>query len=102
MILVQAMAIGLSQERYVDVLSRAGLPIRWRAICVPLTLDESCQTPRAFRPSNSLTSNGIKWIADGTDIERFGESLTRTPGLSARLFTPGEASRPLATPSRAP
>jgi len=34
---------------------------------------------------------------DVVDIERFGESLTRTPGLSARLFTPGEASRPLAS-----
>ena len=34
---------------------------------------------------------------DVVDIERFGESLTRTPGLSARLFTPSEASRPLAS-----
>jgi holo-[acyl-carrier protein] synthase len=34
---------------------------------------------------------------DVVDIERFGESLTRTPGLSARLFTPAEASRPLAS-----
>jgi len=34
---------------------------------------------------------------DVVDIERFGESLTRTPGLSARLFTPAEATRPLAS-----
>ncbi|WP_193609589.1 holo-ACP synthase [Nocardioides lijunqiniae] len=34
---------------------------------------------------------------DVVDIERFGESLERTPGLSARLFTPAEASRPLAS-----
>ena len=34
---------------------------------------------------------------DVVDIERFGESLTRTPGLSDRLFTPTEASRPLAS-----
>jgi holo-[acyl-carrier protein] synthase len=34
---------------------------------------------------------------DVCDIERFGKSLTRTPGLSARLFTPSEASRPLAS-----
>jgi holo-[acyl-carrier protein] synthase len=34
---------------------------------------------------------------DVVDIERFGESLTRTPGLSARLFTPAEAARPLAS-----
>lgn len=34
---------------------------------------------------------------DVVDVERFGESLTRTPGLSARLFTPTEATRPLAS-----
>jgi holo-[acyl-carrier protein] synthase len=34
---------------------------------------------------------------DVVDIERFGESLTRTPGLRERLFTPIEAARPLAS-----
>ena len=34
---------------------------------------------------------------DVVDIERFGESLERTPGLAARLFTPEEADRPLAS-----
>ena len=34
---------------------------------------------------------------DVVDVARFGESLERTPGLRARLFTPGEASRPLAS-----
>lgn len=34
---------------------------------------------------------------DVVDIERFGESLSRTPGLSARLFTAAEATRPLAS-----
>ena len=32
---------------------------------------------------------------DVCDVERFRESLERTPGLRDRLFTPGEASRPL-------
>jgi holo-[acyl-carrier protein] synthase len=34
---------------------------------------------------------------DVVDVARFGESLERTPGLRTRLFTPGEASRPLAS-----
>jgi holo-[acyl-carrier protein] synthase len=34
---------------------------------------------------------------DVVDVERFGESLDRTPGLTARLFTDVEASRPLAS-----
>ena len=34
---------------------------------------------------------------DVVDVERFAESLSRTPGLTARLFTASEASRPLAS-----
>ena len=34
---------------------------------------------------------------DVVDIERFGLSLSRTPGLSERLFTPLERERALAS-----
>jgi holo-[acyl-carrier protein] synthase len=34
---------------------------------------------------------------DVVDIERFGQSLARTPGLAERLFTPAERERPLAS-----
>ncbi|HTW13669.1 MAG TPA: holo-ACP synthase [Nocardioides sp.] len=34
---------------------------------------------------------------DVCDISRFEESLTRTPGLRDRLFTPAEATRPPAS-----
>jgi holo-[acyl-carrier protein] synthase len=34
---------------------------------------------------------------DVVDISRFDEALRRTPGLVARLFTPAEATRPLAS-----
>lgn len=34
---------------------------------------------------------------DVCDVSRFGTSLERTPGLRDRLFTPAEASRPLAS-----
>ena len=34
---------------------------------------------------------------DVVDVARFGESLTRTPALRERLFTPAEATRPLAS-----
>ncbi len=34
---------------------------------------------------------------DVVDIDRFGQSLTRTPGLTERLFTPAEATRQLAS-----
>jgi holo-[acyl-carrier protein] synthase len=34
---------------------------------------------------------------DVCDIDRFGASLARTPALRDRLFTPAEATRPLAS-----
>ena len=34
---------------------------------------------------------------DVVDVERFGVSLSRTPNLADRLFTPAEAERPRAT-----
>lgn len=34
---------------------------------------------------------------DVVDIERFGQSLSRTAGLAERLFTPLERERPLAS-----
>jgi holo-[acyl-carrier protein] synthase len=34
---------------------------------------------------------------DVVDVERFGASLARTPGLTGRLFTASEAARPLAS-----
>ncbi len=34
---------------------------------------------------------------DVVDVARFGESLERTPALRERLFTPAEATRPLAS-----
>jgi holo-[acyl-carrier protein] synthase len=34
---------------------------------------------------------------DVVDLERFAESLARTPGLGERLFTPGEVTRGMAS-----
>ncbi|MEP7012639.1 MAG: amidohydrolase [Acidobacteriota bacterium] len=66
---VQEMTIGLSRERSATVLSGAHLPIRVRSMCVPLSQDEPCRTPN-FDPSDRLTWSGIKWLLDGTPIER--------------------------------
>ena len=42
--------------------------------------------------------SGIQGIGiDVVDIARFEESLTRTPGLKARVFTPAEAERSIAS-----
>jgi hypothetical protein len=66
---VQEMTIGLTKERSERVLGGANLKVRLRMMCVPMALDESCQ-PHVFDPKDRLTSSGIKWLLDGTPIER--------------------------------
>ena len=64
---VQDMSIGLPQARAVAILGALGLPLRWREICFPITLAEGCYSgPTPPR----VTTSGIKWISDGTPIER--------------------------------
>ncbi len=66
---VQEMTIGVSRERSARVLLGADLSIRVRSMCVPLTLNEPCTAP-PFDPTDRLTFSGIKWLLDGTPIER--------------------------------
>lgn len=66
---VQEMTIGVSRARSVKVLSDADLAIRVRSMCVPLAQNEPCQAP-PFDPTDRLTWSGIKWLLDGTPIER--------------------------------
>lgn len=64
---VQNMSIGLPHERSIGILGALDLPLRWREICFPLTVAEECQDgPTPAR----LTASGIKWISDGTPVER--------------------------------
>ena len=84
---VQDMSVGLTQARHLDLIAQSNIPIRWRAICFPLSLDEPCDVPPQFsaaRPFPRLTASGIKWIADGTDIERLAflrEDYADAPGV---------------------
>lgn len=65
----QEMTIGLTKERSERVLAGAAISARLRLMCVPLALNESCR-PTRFDPSGRLSSSGIKWILDGTPVER--------------------------------
>lgn len=64
---LQEIPIGLQYERLIRILDMAGLRIRWRAACFPLEVDEECRA-RAANPL--VTPAGIKWISDGTPVER--------------------------------
>lgn len=64
---VQDMSIGTPQARVVAILGTLDLPLRWREICFPLTPAEGCYSgPTPPR----VTAGGIKWISDGTPVER--------------------------------
>jgi predicted amidohydrolase YtcJ len=84
---VQEMSVGVPQARHLELIAQSNIPIRWRAICFPLSLDEPCDVPSQLssaRPFPRLTASGIKWIADGTDIERLAflrEDYADAPGV---------------------
>lgn len=92
---VQEMTIGLTRERSERVLGGAHLKVRLRSMCVPLALDESCQST-LFDPTDRLTSSGIKWLLDGTPIERSAalrEPYADFPGNGHFNVTNGELAQ---------
>ena len=64
---LQEFPVGLEYRRYIRILDAADLHVRWRAACFPLGVNESCDGG-ARNPL--IDPSGIKWIADGTPIER--------------------------------
>jgi predicted amidohydrolase YtcJ len=62
------MAVGLTHDRALAVLRGARLPLRVRSICFPLSPDEPCALDDDER--DGVRAAGVKWIADGTPVER--------------------------------
>lgn len=67
---VQDIPVGLPRARAASVLQAADLPIRVRSICFPLSQGESCAPPQGGWNDPMLSFSGVKWIADGTPVER--------------------------------
>jgi predicted amidohydrolase YtcJ len=65
---LQDMAVGLTRDRTLAVLGAANLPLRVRSICFPLDPTESCEVNGDAGPL--VTPSGVKYISDGTPIER--------------------------------
>jgi predicted amidohydrolase YtcJ len=65
---LQDMAVGLTHDRALAVLRAAHLPLRVRSICFPLTPDDPCVLDDDER--DGVRGAGVKWIADGTPVER--------------------------------
>lgn len=91
----QEMTIGLTRERSERILAGADLKARLRLMCVPLAIDESCRPGRPD-PSDLWTSSGIKWILDGTPVERSAalrEPYADVPGTGRFNVTESELRR---------
>lgn len=70
---IQEFSVGIPQNRHLDILRKANMPIRVRAHCFPLALNERCDTPPDFsaeKPFAMKYAGGTKWIDDGTPFER--------------------------------
>lgn len=86
---VQNMSVGLSQERSLEILEQVNPSLRWREICFPLTRGEPCVSGAA--PAPLVRASGIKWIGDGTPIERLAllsEPYADRPETSGRFNFP--------------
>ncbi len=84
----------ISTERFVRILNEARLPIRIRAIAFSTTTTSrrdpaDVQALAKSKPASANVSvSGIKWILDGTPIERGAAMRTAyldTPGFKGRL-----------------
>lgn len=92
---VQEMTIGLTRARSERILAGANLKVRLRSMCVPMSLNESCET-NLFDPTDWLTSSGTKWLLDGTPVERSAflrEPYADFPGNGHSNVTPGELTQ---------
>lgn len=92
---VQEMTIGFTRERSARVLAGADLEVRVRSMCVPMAPAEPCG-PIASDPAGRLTASGIKWLLDGTPVERsaaLNEPYADFPGTGNFNVTPGQLAQ---------
>lgn len=82
---LQDMAVGLTHARALGALRKAHLPLRVRSICFPLSQDEACQLDV---DDGLVRGAGVKWITDGTPVERL--AFVGTPYADR----PGEVGAP--------
>jgi predicted amidohydrolase YtcJ len=84
---LQDMAVGLPHQRALDALRDARLPLRVRSICFPLSPGERCEATEDD-DGGLVRAAGVKWITDGTPVERL--AFVNTPYMDR----PGDIGSP--------
>ena len=96
---VQNMATSLDLDKTVSVLKEAALPQRVRVIRFPGTSDKGRITApwlNTYKPTPMLEVSGMKWILDGTPLERgafMRTSYSDKPGIAGRMNFPVDTVR---------
>jgi predicted amidohydrolase YtcJ len=88
---MQDMTVGMPHDRALGLVRAASLPVRVREICFPLSPDEPCTLDGE---RDGATGSGIKWITDGTPIERLArldEDYLDRPGTRGNFDLPASA-----------
>jgi len=68
---IQEMSTSLSADQAAALVAEANVPVRWRVIRFPLTNAANWQaTESSGRSTPRVRVSGIKWIIDGTPVER--------------------------------
>jgi len=85
-------------RRYAEAVDRARLPIRLRVIRFPSTSgpDEGRDLPRRSDRNSRVTVSGIKWLLDGTPLERRAALRTEykdRKGWAGELYLPEKQMR---------
>ena len=70
---VQEMSVGVPQQRHLSLVEQADIPIRWRAIGFPLTLDERCEVPSRLSPLRPFA----KKTAVGLQVHRRRQPISK-------------------------
>lgn len=74
---IQVMAMPLEADRFVRLAREIDLPVRMRVIRFGDPAAPGAPLPPDARPGPMLTVSGVKWITDGTPVERL--ALRREP-----------------------
>jgi len=95
---IQAMANSLPAADLTSMLPEAATPIRWRIIRFPIALTERDAPadlgPLPRQPSPLVSVSGVKWIVDGTPVERFSamnDAYADRPGWTGQFDLPPDA-----------
>jgi len=92
---LQDMAVGLTHDRALGALRAARLPLRVRSICFPLSPAEPCEATRDGDDSALVRAAGVKWIIDGTPVERLAFVETPYADRPGQLGAPDLPDRAL-------